>query len=158
MSDQERTGSKNYGWTTNRNIYDPLTSESLNLLTIPQKDKLSRLNKNCVKARKLLDTPHTPTKKISFRETTKWKLITNHIVNKPNVLDILNIGDTGGRGPLAKNQMYETLWDILIKFGLCPQLENVKVRKPIIFQVKSKMRILVVVKLVEVIKTRVPQK
>ena len=117
--------SQDLGWSTLREIYDPLTGHNLNIKHKSLQEKLSKLNKNCDKAKKIIKPRPYNWLTISYKETSKWDLIKDYIVKEPNVEMILSIGDTGGRGTTARNQMYETLWDILTKFGLISPLENV---------------------------------
>jgi hypothetical protein len=93
-------------------IYNPIDGT---LLQGP--DNLKQLNKLCYKARnKLQQLQYTSRLSLDYSNITKWQLITDYIAENPNVEDILNISDTSNPNT-AKNKMYETLWDILIKFN-----------------------------------------
>lgn len=94
-------------------IYNPIDGT---LLQGP--NNLKQLNKLCYEARNKLQKLQSSSRlSLDYSNITKWQLITDHIANHPNVEDILNISDTSNPNT-AKNKMYETLWDILVKFNL----------------------------------------
>ena len=94
-------------------IYDPLTNQ---VITDPLE-----LRKNCNKACRILNQKvvHGPAlTTVDYKTYSKWRLITEHIINEPKVANILKIRDSNEKViNTSENKMYEALWDIIAKFN-----------------------------------------
>ena len=104
-------------------IYSPL--DNTRQITDPLE-----LRRDCNKAYRDLNISNLEEEgglSLDFRQTSKWQLITEHIINTPKVIDILKIRDTNQNViNTSENKMYETLWDIIAKFNFMPiQSDNI---------------------------------
>ena len=110
---------------TELNLYNPLTGESIANYSIPE--QISLINKNCSRSRlelnKLLNASKSSLDPIDFSKTSKWEFIVDYISKEPDVQNILSRQATSNTNT-ARNQLYEDLWDIIVKFNLIDILQN----------------------------------